>query len=134
MFGYDNARSQSVVIADPTADGTFNIWKSPSRLSKIEILSGWAQCDTTISAGVGTAFTLRLLDMGTAGTAIGGTVSATLGAAGTGDWTANIPRAFTISEGTLTGGHYLAVIYDETGTVAPKNITIGWEWVGGIGA
>lgn len=134
MYGYDNVRSQVVSIADPTADGTFMIWKAPSRATKIEILDAWAVVDTTISSGVGTAFTLRLADYGAAGTAATGFVSAVLGAAGTGDWTANVPRAFTISEGTLDGGDYLAVVYDETGTIAPLNITIGWSWVSGVGA
>ena len=133
-FSYDSVMTQVVNIADPGADATMPIWKVPSRTSKAEILSAFAVCDTTISLGVGTAFTLRLYDLGTAGTAISGTVSAALGAAGTGDWTANVPRAFTISEGTIEASHYLGVVYDETGTVAPKNIRIWWEYVNGIGA
>lgn len=134
MFGYDNVRTEVVTISDPGADGTLVIWKAPTRLAKIEILEAWAVCDTTVSAGVGTAFTLRLLDYGAAGTAVGGTITATLGAAGTGDWTANTPRAFTISEGTLDGGDYICLLYDETGDVAPKNITVGFSWVSGVGA
>ena len=133
MFGYDAVRSQVVVLSDPTADGTFNIWRAPSRATKVEILSAYAISDTAIS-GVGTVITLRLLDMGSEGTALGGTVSATLGAAGTGDWSAKVPRAFTISEGTLDGGDWLAVDYEETGTVAPLNITIQVDWVSGVGA
>ena len=38
MFGYDNVRSQTVVLSDPGADGTFPIWKAPSRAAKVEIL------------------------------------------------------------------------------------------------
>lgn len=134
MFGYDNVHSQIVVIADPQADGTFPIWKAPTRNAKIEILEAWASVDTAVTDGVGTAFTLRLLDYGSAGTAVGGTITATLGAAGTGDWSANVPRTFTISEGTLDGGDYICLLYDETGTIAPKNITIGFNWVSGVGA
>lgn len=133
MFGYDAVRSQVVVLSDPGADGTLNIWQVPSRATKIEILDAWAQLDTAIS-GAGTVVQLTLVDRGAAGTATAGTVSSALGAAGTGDWSANVPRSFTISEGTLDGGDYLAVIYDETGTVAPKNITIGFSWVSGVGA
>jgi hypothetical protein len=31
----------------------------------------------------------------------------------------------------MSGGRYLKVKYDETGTIAPLNITIGWNWVNG---
>ena len=133
MFGYDNARTDTVVLSDPGASGTFPIWRAPSRATKVEILSAWAVCDTAI-AGVGTAITLTLLDRGTAGTATATSVSVALGAAGTGDWTAGTPRAFTISEGTLDSTDYLCVGYIEAGTIAPKNITIGIEWVSGVGA
>lgn len=133
-FGYDAVRSETVVLSDPGADGTFLIWRAPSRAAKVEIIEAWGASDTEVKDGAGTAFTLRLADKGAAGTSTISYVSATLGAAGTGDWSANVPRAFTISEGTLDGGDYLAVVYDETGTVAPKNITIGFSWVSGVGA
>lgn len=134
MFGYDNVKTVSVMVSDPGADASIPIWKVPSRLTKVEIITASALCDTTIADGVGTCFTLRLLDYGNAGTAVAGTVSATLGAAGTGDWTANIPRAFTISEGTLDGGDWVVLYYNETGTVAPKNILVQIDYVSGVGA
>ena len=133
MFGYDAVRSQTVVISDPGADGTYLIWKAPSRATKVEILAASAWSDTAI-AGVGTAITLTLLDRGASGTAVATAVAGALGATGTGDWTASVPRAFTISEGTLDGGDYLAVGYLESGTIAPKNITVSFEWVSGVGA
>ena len=93
MFGYDAVRSQTVVLSDPGADGTFPIWKAPSRAAKVEILAASAWVDTAI-AGVGTAITLTLLDRGAAGTATASAVASALGATGTGDWTANLPRAY----------------------------------------
>ena len=134
MFGYDNVHSEVVVVSDPGADGTFPIWRVPSRCTKIEILEAWASCDTTIKDGVGTAIWLNLVDRGAAGTATATDVSAVLGATGTGDWTATVPRNFSISEGTMDGGDYLCLGYNEVGTVAPKNITVGFTWVNGIGA
>ena len=134
MFGYDNVHSVVVNIADHQADGTLPIWKVPTRFAKIEILEAWASCDTTISAGVGTAIWLNLVDRGTAGTATAPVVSGTLGATGTGDWTATVPRDFTISEGTMDGGDYLCLGYNEVGTVAPLNITVGFSYVSGVGA
>ena len=118
MFGYDAVRSETVVISDPGASGTYPIWKAPSRAAKVEILAASAWVDTAI-AGVGTAITLTLVDRG---------------ATGTGDWTAGVPRAFTISEGTLDGGDYLCLGYLESGTIAPKNITVCFEWISGVGA
>lgn len=133
MFGYDAVRTATVAVSDPGASGTYVIWRAPSRATKVEILAASAWCDTAI-AGVGTAITVQLLDRGPAGTATASAVSAALGAAGTGDWTANVPRDFTISEGTLDGGDYLCLGYVELGTVAPKNITVTFEWVSGVGA
>ena len=133
MFGYDNVHTEVVTISDPGAAGTLVIWKAPTRLAKVEILEAWAVCDTAI-AGVGTAITLTLLDQGAKGTASPGTVSAALGATGTGDWTAHVPRDFTISEGTLDGGDYLCLSYVEEGTIAPANISVGFSWVSGVGA
>ena len=133
MFGYDAVRTDTFVIADLGANGTIPIWRVPSRATKVEILSAWAVSDTAIE-GVGTAITLTLLDRGATGTASATSVASALGAAGTGDWTAGTPRAFTIAEGTLDGGDYLCVGYVEAGTIAPKNITVGIEWVSGVGA
>ena len=133
MFGYDNVHSQVVVISDPQADGTFPIWKAPTRNAKVEILDAWAAIPTAIS-GTGTAVVLQLFDRGASGTETVGTMSAALGASGTGDWAANVPRAFTLSEGTLDGGDYLCLKYDESGTITPTFVTVGFSWVSGVGA
>jgi len=133
MFNYDNVHVQTVVLSDPTADTTSPIFRVPSRNTKIEILEAWAASDTTITGVGGTGFSLRLLDYGTAGTAVGGTITATLGGT-TSTWTANTPRTFTVSEGTLDANDYVMVYYDETGTIAPLNITVGFSWVSGVGA
>lgn len=133
MFGYDNVRVQTNVLSDPTQDGTFLLFRVPSRNSKAEILSAVAWSDTTVTLGSGTGFALTLYDMGSAGTAIGGTISAALGGTAV-TWTANQPKAFTISEGTIDGGDYVGVLYNEEGTIAPLNITIQVDWVNGVGA
>lgn len=133
-FGYYNTREQTIALSDLTADGTVPIFKVPARNAKIEILEATATLDTTISAGVGTTVVLQLVDMGGAGTTLAGTVASALGAAGTGDWTKNVPRAFTVSDGTLDAGDWLAVHYDETGAVAPLNMIVTFVWVDGVGA
>ena len=132
-FGRDIQHTVSVVLSDPTADSTPPIWRVPSEITKIEILEGWASSATLVTLGEGTGIALTLLDYGTAGTAVEGTVTSALGGT-TITWTANTPKEFTISEGTLDANDYLMVKYDETGTVAPLNITIGFTWVSGVGA
>ena len=133
MFGYDNVHSVVVALSDLTADGTVPIWRVPSRMTKIEVISAEALLDTAIS-GTGTTVVLQLVDMGTAGTTLGGTVCSALGGTATGDWTANTPRSFTVSEGTMDATDWLAVTYDETGTVAPLNMVIQIDYVSGVGA
>lgn len=133
MFGYDNVKVQTNVLSDPTQDGTFLLFRVPSRNTKAEILSAVAWTDTTVTLGNGTGIALTLYDMGSTGTATPGTIAATIGGTAV-TWTANVPKAFTISEGTLDGGDYVGVLYNETGTVAPLNLTIQVDWVNGVGA
>lgn len=135
MFGYDNVHSVTVTIADPTTDNYYKILKVPSRVSKIEILEAWAESDTTVTLGNGTGIALTLYNYGTAGTAVqtAGTLTSALGGT-TVTWTAATPKSFTVSEGTLTAGQYVCLKYDETGTIAPLNITVGINYVEGVGA
>jgi hypothetical protein len=117
-----------VVIADPQSDTVYPLWKVSSRMAHVEILEAWACMDTTITLGNGTGIALTLLDYGAGGTVNTGTVSSVLGGT-TVTWTTDVPKDFTISEGTFTGGRYLALKYDETGTIAPLNITVGLNYV-----
>ena len=133
MFGYDRVHTSVIVISDPTSDALYPILRAPSRSTKIEIIAAWAEIDTTITLGNGTGIALSLLDYGSAGTGLAGTVAAALGGT-TITWTAEVPKTFTISEGTMDEGDYLKVKYNETGTVAPLNITVGIEYVIGVGA
>jgi len=116
MFGYDFVTPVTVAISDPQADGTLVVFKVPSRWDKAELLSAWAVTDTTITKGSGTGIALRILDYGSTGTAVSGTMSASLGGTAV-TWTTDVPKDFTISEGTIDGGDYVVITYDETGTV-----------------
>ena len=131
MFGFYNVKSVLAVISDPTADSTPCIWYVPSRCNEVTFLEAWAECDTTVTLGAGTGIALTLLDFGTAGTANLGTLTSVLGGTAV-TWSKNTPKAFTlVSAPQMSGGRYLKVKYDETGTIAPLNITIGWNWVNG---
>ena len=127
MFGYNNVKVESFVLSDPGGDLTIPIWRAPSACAHIEILDAWAVTDTTVTLGNGTGVALTLLDYGTAGAANVGTVTSILGGT-TITWTASTLKAFTISEGTFTGGNYLALKYDETGAVAVKNLIVCFSW------
>ena len=133
VFGRDNQHTVVVSFSDPTADSTPPIWRVPSELTKIEILEAWASSDTTVTLGSGTGIALTLLNYGSAGTASEGTVTSALGGT-TITWTANTPKAFTMSDGTMDASDYLMVKYDESGTIAPLNLTIGFTWISGVGA
>lgn len=133
MFGYSNVKTITVNFADPTEDNVFLLAKISDRLAHVEILEAWAVIDTTVTEGNGTGIALTLLDYGRAGTVNSGTVSAVLGGT-TVTWTTQVPKSFTISEGTFTGGHYLALNYDETGTIAPLNLTVSVNYVEGASA
>jgi len=133
MIAYDNVHSVTMAISDPTADNYYRLLRVPSRMTKIEILEAWAESDVTVTLGSGTGVALTLLDYGTAGTAAEGTVSSALGGTAI-TWTAATPKNFTISEGTMDAGDWLVLKYDETGTVAPLNITVQIDYVCGVGA
>jgi len=133
MFGYDNVHPVVVTISDPQGDGTLIVFKIPSRWDKAELLSGYAVSDTTITKGSGTGIALRLLDMGSTGTAVSGTMTSSLGGTDV-TWTQHVPKALTVSEGTIDASDYIGLVYDETGTVAPLNITVQLDFVNGVGA
>lgn len=133
MFGYDNVHVVTVSLSDPTKDNTYKLLRVPSRNDKIEILAAWAESDTTVTLGSGTGIALRLYNYSTAGTSASGTVSASLGGTAV-TWTAGTPKTFTISEGTMEDSEYLVVGYDESGTIAPLNLTVSVEYVIGVGA
>jgi hypothetical protein len=134
IAGY-NPKAVTFAVADPTKDNTYKLMRVPSKAAKIEIISAWAEIDTTITLGNGTGIALQLMNYGTAGTAVvaSGTLAGTLGGT-TVTWTANVPKAFTVSEGTMTAEQYLVLEYDESGTIAPLNVTVGIEYVDGVGA
>lgn len=133
MFGYDNVHTITVCIADPTSDKVFLLGKISDRMAHIEILDGFAVLDTQVLLGDGTGVALTLLDYSTDGVTNVGTISAILGGT-TVTWTAATPKPFVLAEGTFPGGHYLALKYDETGTVAPLNMTVSINYVEGAAA
>lgn len=132
-FGFGDVQVASQTFADPAADTTWPFFRVSDRHVQVEILRAWVSSDTALSAGTSNGRELNLVNMGTAGTAT--TVISTVAGSATGGtyaaWTANTPVTLTVSAGTLLKNQYLGLQYNETGTDAPKNMTVHVEYVVG---
>ena len=124
MFGYENKKTLTATIGDPTGDRNIALVRAPEGGMIIEAL--WAVDGVGLTNGDGTGISLTVYNGGTSGTAqtvvgsaLGGTTVA---------WTALVAKTFNLSANVeLTEGQYLWVAYDETGTIAPF-LTIGGTW------
>lgn len=131
MFGSDNIKSMSVAVQDPGADDRqIFLWRAPAAC---EILRAYAITDAT--QGAGTAGSLALHIYSSAGTpALAGTVAAAVGGTAA-PLTADVPSAYTISEGTLAAGQWLVADYQEDNDWSGgTQIMIVWDYVLGVGA
>lgn len=114
-------------FADPQGDATMLKWRAPGDGSKTTIRQVDVVVGTTLASGTANGHTVQLLNMGTAGTSVIGTITAVLGAAVSGTfpgWTAGTPVAATIVDGELDSGEWVAIKHDESGTVAPLNVDV----------
>lgn len=115
-FGSEQIYTVSLMVnADPTGAEEFYLLKAPSALT---VVGAYAVSEQTQNDG--TAFTLTLVNYGTAGTAVqsGGTIAAVLGGTTSGsELTAKTPEGATISatEKYVDEGEWLVVEYGEEG-------------------
>lgn len=84
--------------------------------------------DATFDADGSNHYTVSLIDGGADGT--GTTAMASVGGASV-DFTADTEAEMTITNDSVDGSDWIHVKYDETGTVAPGNITVCVEWTAG---
>ena len=119
----------SVTFTDQAGDGVVGIMRAPWGGATVK--AAYAFPELTISASTANFYDLVLQNGGTTGTST--TAIGTAG--GTAGVTAITQAAFTLntSADELASGEWLKVVYDETGTVAPGEITICVEWVNGQG-
>jgi hypothetical protein len=129
MFGYDNVKKVSVCIGDPGADKNITLLRCPA--DGIEITGIYVSDGVGVVGTAGTGFALTVYNGGTSGTAQT-VVGSALGGTST-TWTALLPKAMSLGDGTMTEGQYLWAAYDETGAVA-QFITIMLEYRNGIAA
>jgi hypothetical protein len=79
--------------------------------------------------GSGTAYLVRLLNYGTGGTAVEGTIGS---AGGTGDpLAAGVPKAFTLTDAQrfVDAGEWLVLLKDETNSMDPTRGTFIMEYI-----
>lgn len=130
-----DVKTISTVIGDPGADNKqLFIAKAPTDAQGggITILKAYATNGATTSGG--TTFTLQLLTYSTAGTpALNGTITSVLGGtAAAGDyWTANLPKAFTVSDGFVDAEEWIVCDYQEENTGNPTNCVLTIQYVMG---
>jgi hypothetical protein len=133
MFGYDNIQSLSVCIGDPGADKNPVLFRAPGpcEITKIEAVDG-----VGLAAGTANYFSVTVYNGGTSGTAqttVGSAVGGTAASGTAPAWTAQLPKAMSLGDGTMSEGQYLWAAYDETGTCA-QFITFLIEYRLGVAA
>ena len=132
-FGSEQRHVFSLVFGDPGADNKqIHLFRAPAN-QPVEILSAYLTVQNAQGSGSAGAFELQ--DWGTAGTAVEGTIAAAVGGtAASARISAATPEAYTISEGTIDGGDWVVLDYQETGDFVEQNVTVIVEYVLGFGA
>lgn len=111
MFGSQNNKILTWYMDhDAAADDDLYLFKAPNQL---EIVSASFTCNNAVAADATNYFDVALYNggtLGTATTAIAGTVGGTVG------WSALTPKDFTVSNGTVSANQIVYLRYNENGT------------------
>lgn len=131
MFGYDNKKHASFLLTDPGADNKqIRLFKADTaiEITAVSVVSRDAQ-------GAGSAGNFTLLNYGTSGTAVAGTITTAVGGTASADrLAAGVPSAATVSDGTLSSGQWVVLDYQETGDWVEGLVTVDITYVNGVGA
>lgn len=128
MFGGDTLFSVVVALTyDPAADDDVALFRAPQALT-IKGARAWTA--NAVNASTANYFDLALYNGGSAGTALDA-VAGTIG--GTAGWSANTPKAFTISDGALDAGDLVVLRYNEEGTGTFAAAMVQLDYVLGVG-
>lgn len=112
-------------------DGTVPVLVAP--YGGITVKSARAYTTANVAGHASNYLAVTLLNMGTSGTAVAGTVATGPGTA-TG-FVGGVPGAMTVSATAdeLSEGQVLTVVFDVNGTIAPKEAGVVIEYVKGQG-
>lgn len=125
IAGY-NTQITTVTFPDQAGDDIMPGFRAPA--VGATILRAVAIADTTFDADGSNHYTVSLIDGGATG--IGTDVMGSAGGASV-DWTADTEKELVLTQDAVDGDDWVHVQYDETGTVAPGNITVCIEWTAG---
>ena len=125
IAGY-NTKTFTVSFPDQTAADIIPGFKAPS--VGATILNAYFISDATFDADGSNHYTVSVTDGGADGT--GTTDIGAFGGASV-DTVADTENVITMTTDSVDGGDWIMISYDETGTVAPGNITVCIEWTAG---
>lgn len=127
--GY-NTRQANVTYSG-TVDGTVPVIVAP--FGGATVKAAYAFTAAAIAGHASNYLAVTLLNMGTAGTAVAGTVAVGPGTAA--GFTARVPTAMTVSAAVagLTAGQVLTAVFDFNGSITPIDMGVIVEWVQGKG-
>lgn len=107
------------------------LFRAPSAAfgGAITILEAYAT--NQAATGAGTSFDLTLLNYGTGGTAVSGTISNAIGGTAS-PWAAGVPINFTITDGKVEAGEYVVVSKNEVNSSDPTRCVVTIHYVMGV--
>lgn len=130
-FGYDQQKHVVALVTDPGADNKqIRLFKAETaiEITAVNVVSRDAQ-------GAGSAGNFTLLNYGTSGTAVAGTITSAVGGTAVADrLAAGVPGAATLVDGTLSSGQWVVLDYQETGDWVEGLVTVDITYVNGVGA
>lgn len=125
IAGY-NTHITTITFPDQAGDDVIPGFRAPA--VGATILRAVMIPDATFDADASNYYTVSILDGGADGT--GTTSMGSVGGASV-DFTADTEAELTMTSDAVDGDDWIHVKYDETGTVAPGNITVCIEWTAG---
>lgn len=125
IAGY-NTKIFTVTFPDQAGDDIIPGFKVPA--VGATILGAYFISDATFDADGSNHYTVSITDGGADGT--GTTDIGAFGGASV-DTVADTENVITMTTDSVDGSDWIMISYDETGTVAPGNITVCIEWTAG---
>lgn len=121
-----NTKITLIKFPDLTTDGIVAGFKAPA--VGATILRAYFIADATFNADGSNYFSVSITDGGATGV---GTTDIGVWGGASADTVALTENAIVMTTDSVDGSDWIMISYDETGTVAPGNITVCIEWTAG---